>query len=175
MKNLIIGGIVFVIWSVFSVWLFIYKLQPALQNEITEQTISEQALILPDSLSVADTVKQPEIEIPANMVVLFAFDDFRFNADLKSEEQAMKFKVWFDENPNAVISVTGHTDYIGTDQYNQVLGLKRAQTMQKYLVSLGINDGNLLTVSKGESMPVADNSNDEGRAKNRRAVIALEK
>lgn len=174
MRSLLIGGIVFVIWCFFSVWLYINKLQPAMHNQEIEQTITEQNQALPDSLLAKDTAK-PEIEIPKNVVVLFKFDDYSFSPDQQSEDQVMKFKTWFDNNPNAVISVTGHTDYIGTEQYNMALGQKRAQTVHNYLVSVGISSGNLLTESKGESEPIADNSTDEGRAKNRRAVIALEK
>ena len=67
------------------------------------------------------------------------------------------------------------TDNIGTSEYNQALGHKRAQTIQGFLESTGINVDKLIAESKGEDQPVADQSTEEGRAKNRRAVITIKK
>ena len=69
------------------------------------------------------------------------------------------------------ITVTGHTDNVGTDAYNQKLSERRAASVKGYLVGKGVNAGLIQTQGKGESQPVADNKTAEGRAKNRRVDI----
>lgn len=173
MRSLIIGGIVFVIWSVFSVWLYVSKLKPAMQDQVTEQSLKEQQQAIPDTVAMADTLKQPEVIMPEDMVVNFAFDDSGFKPSQQSDAGAMEFKAWLKENAESIVSVTGHTDYIGSKAYNQALGLRRARTMQSYLIRQGIDADKISVTSKGEEEPIADNSTDEGRAKNRRAVISV--
>lgn len=70
-----------------------------------------------------------------------------------------------------VFIVVGHTDSVGTDTYNQKLGLRRAEAVKAYLVKQGIETNRVYTESKGESKPVADNKTREGRAQNRRVEI----
>jgi OOP family OmpA-OmpF porin len=69
------------------------------------------------------------------------------------------------------ITATGHTDGIGTDAYNDKLGLRRAQAVKDYMVSKGIPADKIQVDSKGKRQPVADNKTKEGRAKNRRVEI----
>lgn len=71
------------------------------------------------------------------------------------------------------ISVVGHTDSIGSDNYNQGLSERRATSVANFLTSKGMNR-NIMNVSgKGESQPVADNSSKEGRSQNRRVDISV--
>jgi OOP family OmpA-OmpF porin len=71
------------------------------------------------------------------------------------------------------VIVIGHTDSIGTDEYNMRLGLRRAEAVKAYLISKGIDSRTIRTSSKGEREPVADNKTAQGRAKNRRVVIEV--
>ena len=71
------------------------------------------------------------------------------------------------------IELVGHTDNIGSDASNLTIGMKRAETIKKYLVSKGVSADKISTDSKGESQPVADNSTEEGRAKNRRTELTI--
>jgi len=73
------------------------------------------------------------------------------------------------------IKITGHTDAIGTDAYNQALSLDRALTVKNYLVSKGISASDITVAGMGEKQPVATNSNAEGRAKNRRVEFEISK
>ena len=70
-----------------------------------------------------------------------------------------------------MVIATGHTDSVGTDQYNQRLSERRAAAVKDYLVSKGIAASKITTIGKGESQPVATNKTAEGRQKNRRVDI----
>ncbi|MCC2595241.1 OmpA family protein [Pusillimonas sp. MFBS29] len=68
---------------------------------------------------------------------------------------------------------TGHTDSIGTEQYNQGLSQRRANSVKSYLVSKGVPADRIYVEGKGETSPVASNSTREGRAQNRRVEIEI--
>ena len=72
------------------------------------------------------------------------------------------------ENPDLKFSVEGHTDSTGNAASNQTLSEQRSQAIVDKLVELGISADRLTAVGKGQNSPIADNSTDEGRAKNRR-------
>jgi OOP family OmpA-OmpF porin len=72
-----------------------------------------------------------------------------------------------------VIIAVGHTDSIGSDEYNQRLSVRRAEAVKAYLVTKGIERNRVYTEGKGEKQPVADNRTKEGRAKNRRVEIEV--
>ena len=71
------------------------------------------------------------------------------------------------------VEIQGHTDSIGTEAYNEKLGMRRADSVKNYLVDKGVTAENLSTVSFGESNPVADNGTKEGRAMNRRVEFKV--
>jgi len=71
--------------------------------------------------------------------------------------------------------IEAHTDSTGTDQYNQLLSERRADAVFEMLVDkYGVNPAQLSAVGRGESMPVASNSTDEGRAQNRRVELIMD-
>ncbi len=72
------------------------------------------------------------------------------------------------ENPDLKFSVEGHTDSTGNSANNQTLSKQRSQAIVAKLVEMGIAQDRLTAVGKGQNNPIADNSTDEGRAKNRR-------
>jgi OOP family OmpA-OmpF porin len=69
------------------------------------------------------------------------------------------------------IDVIGHTDSIGTDEYNQNLSEERANAVKDFLTAEGVNGSIIDASGQGESNPVADNGTDEGRAQNRRVEV----
>jgi len=72
-----------------------------------------------------------------------------------------------------VIIAIGHTDAVGSDEYNLKLSMRRSNAVKAYLVSKGVDKTRIYTEGKGESQPVADNKTKEGRAKNRRVEIEV--
>jgi outer membrane protein OmpA-like peptidoglycan-associated protein len=72
------------------------------------------------------------------------------------------------------VSIEGHTDNIGSDKYNQGLSERRAAAVKAYLLKQGVTDGaRIKTAGHGESQPIADNTTEEGRFKNRRVEILI--
>jgi OOP family OmpA-OmpF porin len=77
-----------------------------------------------------------------------------------------------DINLEVIIAV-GHTDSVGTDEYNQKLSVRRAEAVKAYLQTKGVEANRVYTEGKGEKQPVADNKTAAGRAKNRRVEIEV--
>jgi outer membrane protein OmpA-like peptidoglycan-associated protein len=77
------------------------------------------------------------------------------------------------KHPGKKVTIEGNTDAIGSDAYNEKLGMRRAESVKKYLVDKGIAADTLTTESFGESKPVADNKTKEGRAMNRRVEFKV--
>jgi len=71
------------------------------------------------------------------------------------------------------IEVIGHTDNVGDEDYNQELSEQRATSVRNHLVDTGVDASKIVTVGAGESMPIASNDTDIGRAKNRRVEILV--
>jgi outer membrane protein OmpA-like peptidoglycan-associated protein len=71
------------------------------------------------------------------------------------------------------LAVEGHTDSIGSEDYNQTLSEKRAESVQGYLVSSGVAPDHVTATGLGEADPVADNSTAAGRKLNRRVDLVV--
>jgi outer membrane protein OmpA-like peptidoglycan-associated protein len=77
------------------------------------------------------------------------------------------------EYEKTVVEVAGHTDSTGSDQYNQALSQRRAQSVAGYLGSHGVVGTRLMTVGAGEGHPVASNDSEQGRSANRRVELTI--
>jgi peptidoglycan-associated lipoprotein len=75
--------------------------------------------------------------------------------------------------PQVKIQIEGHCDERGTVEYNLALGERRANSTQKYLISLGISPDQISTISYGEERPVDSSHNEEAWSKNRRAHFII--
>jgi outer membrane protein OmpA-like peptidoglycan-associated protein len=78
-------------------------------------------------------------------------------------------------NPDVSVVITGHTDNVGSQKYNQALSLKRAQAVKNWLVEKGIASKRMRTVGRGQNEPVASNDTEDGRTENRRIEFYVEK
>ncbi len=111
-----------------------------------------------------------------NKVTLSADALFDFDkAVLKSKDQTELDA--FAESVKGIdldmLIAVGHTDSIGTEAYNMHLSQRRAEAVKTYLVGKGIDAKRIHTEGRGKTQPVADNSTEEGRARNRRVVIEV--
>jgi OmpA-OmpF porin, OOP family len=167
MRILITGFVFFVIWCFVSAWLYNDKLLPVIRKPITVQTIPET------STREADSLMKIKASMPKNLLIYFEFNESKFKPDPQIDNIVSEFKAWLEKYPQSVLSVTGHTDLVGTAQYNYKLALKRAQVVGKYLENQDVNPSRMIIDSKGPTEPVADYITAEGRAKNRRTEISI--
>jgi len=94
-------------------------------------------------------------------------------ADLKPESKAQldALVLILNKYEGAILVVEGHTDNVGTDEYNQDLSQRRMNAVKAYLMSKGIMESRIVAIGYGESKPIADNGTAAGRAKNRRVEM----
>jgi len=97
----------------------------------------------------------------------FDFD----KSDIKSEYKGtlQDNATWLKKNMNSKITIEGHCDERGTEEYNIALGHRRARAAKDYLVSLGVDAGRMATKSYGEERPLETCHNESCWWKNRRA------
>lgn len=101
--------------------------------------------------------------------ILFDFDRATIRSEFLAELD--EWAKYFMVNPAARAQVIGHTDSTGPEDYNQKLSERRAQAVADYLLGKGIDPTRITTVGFGESQPVAPNTSDENRQKNRRVEL----
>ncbi|QZP35625.1 OmpA family protein [Pseudomonas sp. DR48] len=123
----------------------------------------------PASVKPVEVVQPEVITLPSD--VLFAFNKSDLSPSAKSQLDSVMFKLQLADVVS--IKVVGHTDSVGSAEYNQALSERRASSVAAYLLSQGIAPSKLTSEGKGESQPVADNDTDEGRAKNRRVELHI--
>ena len=100
--------------------------------------------------------------------------NFGFNTRETSNTQAIAEVLDFVKtHPTSTLTITGHTDDLGDETYNQVLSETRAATIMQQLVKDGINANQITTQGSGEKEPLVPNTTKEGRKQNRRVVIQI--
>lgn len=107
------------------------------------------------------------------LVLYFDYGEASVTLSEKQRLQIGDISRYLDKKEGATITVEGHTDSQGSLTTNDRLGLERAEFAKAYLVNNGISGSKIKTVTKGERNPIETNDTEEGRNKNRRAVITL--
>ncbi|HEV7621922.1 MAG TPA: OmpA family protein [Flavisolibacter sp.] len=127
----------------------------------------------PDSTYKKDIPLQP-IEANAAIVLKNIFFDFN-KSELKPESQIELDRLvsLLQENAGVKIEIEGHTDNVGKNADNLLLSQKRAKSVIEYLKNKGIAATRLRFKGFGATKPIADNSSEEGRAKNRRTELKV--
>ena len=103
-------------------------------------------------------------------IILFDFDRF----ELKPQYYAVldEIALMLSRNPDTTIELKGHTDNVGTPEYNQILSEKRAKTVKNYLVQKGVEKDRLFPVGFGYTINQTSNESETGRALNRRVEMS---
>jgi outer membrane protein OmpA-like peptidoglycan-associated protein len=110
------------------------------------------------------------LNMPSN--ITFDFDSFQLKSEFKPTLDSVVLVL--NEFESTLITVEGHTDSKGSEQYNQKLSENRALSVSDYLIGKGVKKQRLAAIGKGELEPIADNNTINGRAQNRRVELTLE-
>ena len=101
------------------------------------------------------------------------FDFGKYDLRPEAREKLAKLSGIILAHPGLELAVEGHTDNVGSDELNQQLSEKRAETVRAYLIQQGLSESSVASRGFGETSPVADNSSAEGRQRNRRVEIVV--
>jgi OOP family OmpA-OmpF porin len=125
------------------------------------------AVAEPESVPV-----QKEVVDTFELLVEFEFD--KSNIKTVYEPQFRNIGTVLTESTEITMTIEGHTDWTGTDEYNQGLSERRANAVkQKFIAEYGISPNRIDIVGYGESRPIADNNTSQGRQRNRRAISVI--
>ncbi len=103
--------------------------------------------------------------------IFFETDSYQLKS--QSEVELQRLILFLNENEKLKIQLIGHTDNVGSQEYNLNLSAQRAREVYRYLVNAGINADRLSFKGEGMKQPVASNDTKEGRAKNRRTEMKI--
>lgn len=123
----------------------------------------------------AEPEKCPAAAIPnLDADVLFKFDKYNLTDEGKFVISGIVDNIGSFADVT-MVTIVGHTDSTGTTKYNQTLSEKRAGSVVKYMISLGVPEDRIRAKGDGELNPITSNSTRAGRAQNRRVEIAVER
>ena len=141
-------------------------------SKVIDFTSPAQALNYKDDITLVsyEDMKEQQVSVRINNI----FFDFN-ESNLKSESylELDRLYKFLNENSDISVEISGHTDNIGTDEYNITLSYARANAVKDYLILKGINSSRIITKGYGKSKPVAANETDEGRQLNRRVEFKI--
>ena len=121
-------------------------------------------------VSVTQTAdNQLKLDIPSDI----SFDTGRAEIRPSMRPILDQFASGLRDQPNTEIRIIGHTDSTGSDAINNPLSEQRAASARDYLASRGVDYRRIVTAGRGSREPIADNSSEAGRAKNRRVEVYL--
>lgn len=108
----------------------------------------------------------------------FVFENIFFDFDrdeLRPESMSSLLRLFefLKDNPTIKIMISGHTDNVGNEAYNQNLSQRRAESVKSFLLSKGISNSRLFSEGKGDTQPIRANDSAENRALNRRITISV--
>ena len=145
-------------------------------DDIVVKPISSKTECSCENEILASMVHDPPLELEEFETIqldaiLFDFDkfDINANANIQLEEISRLMK----KNKSMFMEISGHTDIIGNQTYNDTLSLRRANQVIAHLSGKGIPKERMQVKYFGSNKPVASNDTDEGRAQNRRVEFRI--
>lgn len=132
---------------------------------------------LPDTAvfkEIYKVIRLKKIKIGESIVLRNIFFDYN-ESTVRNESEAELSRLYkvMIENPQIKVEISGHTDNVGGDSYNQKLSESRAKAVVDYLVNKGIPQSRMIFAGYGKTMPLATNETPEGRQENRRTEFKI--
>lgn len=103
--------------------------------------------------------------------LFFDFDKFDLQPDARA--QIERWAAWLNQYPQNTVTIEGHCDERGTREYNLALGDSRSNSAYQYLLSLGVTESRVKTISYGKERPAVIGAGETVWSQNRRAVLVL--
>ncbi|MGD0582985.1 MAG: OmpA family protein [Bacteroidales bacterium] len=169
MRILITGFVILVIWSFFSMWLYVDVLKPQTKKQMVVQPVPE------NQNREADSLAKLYASMPKELRIFFDFDKTKMIPNPAADSSIVQFKAWMAKYPAALLTVTGRTDFIGKPDYNMKLGTKRADIVKKFLESKGIPSDKMVIVPAEQEIPLINQIRTTERAQNRRTEVTIKK
>ena len=138
----------------------------AANPEAIEMTDITEALAVPRGTRIEPSAP-PTVRLP----IFFEFNSAQLRPDAEVLLEKVGTALASDELEVYRFSVEGHTDSVGSENYNEELSRERAEAVKAFLLARGVPEDRLGTIGHGETEPVAANASDEGRQRNRRVEL----
>lgn len=159
-------------YAVSALVLFAFASPALAQQQHPDMDAAESELrsAMPAGVAV-DRVAPDEVRVRMPSDITFDFN----SADVRGQfmPRIADLARTLTRHPGTVIHITGHADAIGSDQYNQRLSERRADSVGLALRDYGVSFARVETSGMGEFEPIASNSSEWGRAQNRRVEISI--
>ena len=139
--------------------------------EVYKEKVDTLTIIKIDTVASIDSIRTTNYEMVSLPNV-----QFKTNEDVLlpvSAKELQKLAEYLIKNEELKAEILGHTDNVGDPKSNQLLSQKRAESIKRFLVSLGVNAKRLAAIGKGDSQPKSNNDSEEGRLMNRRVEVRL--
>jgi len=155
------------------------KDEPAVQQQTVKQQPPQQVPTVPKSEPAKSTDQHQNGAAKASAAVSLQTVYFDFDrSDLRQDSRDMLSKnaqALMKDLVNAKIKIEGHCDERGSDEYNLALGDRRAKAVAAYLITLGVKQDKISTISFGKEKPAVQGSDEAAWSKNRRAEFIIVK
>ena len=154
--------------------------EPAGKNNQSGNPAGTETAGKADTAAVASAPDQVPPEADTSIVLrgrLTLNVQFDTSMDTIREEYRdilVRFARVMKNHPGLKVMIEGHTDNVGNAESNLELSRKRAESVKSFLVSEGIDASRIATMGYGQSRPVADNTSEQGRERNRRVEAEVE-
>ncbi len=181
-------AVLLILWSGASTYLYVCKIKKDCDKQTTEvvsenKQNKENLTLTGNDKNQNGKIKKDTVSVINNLKKKltdgYTLGGFSKNSSVNSNfesdfnEFAENLKIYLEKSPSVKILITGYTDNTGTVEANLLVGKKRAEFLKSKLIEKGIDKKRIETFSKGQTDPVADNKTEEGRKRNRRAVIKI--
>lgn len=172
--RILIGIIAFIVWALIGTQWYVCGIKGLCGETIAKTEVSDTLQDLKANVIIAEVPEKDSIETKATIEKLTIYFPFAKSEAVLTTGIKDSLKTFAKESSKlkVTVSIKGHTDNIGSDAQNMELGKQRAEWVWGILADYGLDRKQVQIVSKGEGLPLANNSTKSGRSKNRRVEIS---